>query len=154
MTSHQQAMIPIEDISDVFQDLTPIPQTDGPDRVCVIQYPTAFSIAYNYMRAVWATKELSGTQVVPLLPPVSCTFNDHCFAMSLLMTLNFLLMECGKPFVLSLFVVVQCCLFSRARIEAFCHLPKTEPSKLHGLALPSPMLEISRPLLEQGAGKE
>lgn len=69
MTSlYQQAMIPIEDISDVFDDLTPIPVTDGPDRVCVIEYPTAFAIAYNYMRAVWATKELSGTRVAPLWP--------------------------------------------------------------------------------------
>lgn len=53
-------MIPAGDISEVFSDLSPIPQNDGPDRVCTIQYPSAFSLAYNYMRAVWAAKEKSG----------------------------------------------------------------------------------------------
>jgi len=52
-------MLSVEDIPEIFQDLTPIPQNDGPDRVCVIQYPSAFTLAYNYMRAVWAAKELS-----------------------------------------------------------------------------------------------
>ena len=54
-------MLAVTDIPEVFQDLSPIPQNGGPDRVCVIQYPSAFSLAYNYMRAVWAAKELSGT---------------------------------------------------------------------------------------------
>jgi len=52
-------MLSVEDIPEVFQDLAPIPQNDGPDRVCVIEYPSAFTLAYNYMRAVWAAKELS-----------------------------------------------------------------------------------------------
>eukprot|EP00531_Pseudo-nitzschia_arenysensis_P018731 CAMPEP_0116129334 /NCGR_PEP_ID=MMETSP0329-20121206/7871_1 /TAXON_ID=697910 /ORGANISM="Pseudo-nitzschia arenysensis, Strain B593" /LENGTH=336 /DNA_ID=CAMNT_0003623599 /DNA_START=264 /DNA_END=1274 /DNA_ORIENTATION=- len=52
-------MIPAGDIPEVFSDLSPIPQNDGPDRVCTIQYPSAFSLAYNYMRAVWAVKEKS-----------------------------------------------------------------------------------------------
>lgn len=52
-------MLSVEDIPEIFRDLTPIPQNDGPDRVCVIQYPSAFTLAYNYMRAVWAAKELS-----------------------------------------------------------------------------------------------
>ena len=55
------SMLSVGDIPDVFQDLTPIPQNDGPDRVCVIQYPSALTLAYNYMRAVWAAEELSGT---------------------------------------------------------------------------------------------
>jgi hypothetical protein len=54
-------MLSVEDIPELFQDLAPIPQNDGPDRVCVIEYPSAFTLAYNYMRAVWAAKELSGT---------------------------------------------------------------------------------------------
>jgi hypothetical protein len=54
-------MLSVEDIPEVFHDLAPIPQNDGPDRVCVIEYPSAFTLAYNYMRAVWAAKELSGT---------------------------------------------------------------------------------------------
>lgn len=52
-------MLSVEDIPEVFRDLSPIPQNDGPDRVCVIQYPSAFTLAYNYMRAVWAVKEFS-----------------------------------------------------------------------------------------------
>jgi hypothetical protein len=32
--------------------------------VCVIQYPTAFALAYNYMRAIWKTNEKSGTNGV------------------------------------------------------------------------------------------
>ena len=56
-----KTMLAVTDIPEVFQDLSPIPQNDGPDRVCVIQYPSAFILAYNYMRAVWAAKELSGT---------------------------------------------------------------------------------------------
>ena len=59
------AFLAVEDLSEIFSDLTPIPQDDGPEPVCVITYPTAFRIAYDYMRAVWACKEFSGTiQVV------------------------------------------------------------------------------------------
>jgi hypothetical protein len=58
------AMIPIEDLTDVFADVTPLPQNNGLDRVCVIQYPTAFALAYNYMRAIWKTNEKSGTNGV------------------------------------------------------------------------------------------
>ena len=54
-------MLSASEIPEVFADLTPIPQNDGPDRVCTIDYPSAFSLAYNYMRAVWAAKERSGT---------------------------------------------------------------------------------------------
>lgn len=54
------AMIPIEDLSEVFADVTPLPQNDGGDRVCVIQYPTSFALAYNYMRAIWKSNEKSG----------------------------------------------------------------------------------------------
>lgn len=52
-------MLSVSEIPEIFSDLTPIPQNDGPDRVCVIQYPSAFALAYNYMRAVWAAKECS-----------------------------------------------------------------------------------------------
>mmetsp|Transcript_9879 Transcript_9879/g.24626 ORF Transcript_9879/g.24626 Transcript_9879/m.24626 type:complete len:342 (-) Transcript_9879:32-1057(-) len=53
------SMLSASDIPEVFADLTPIPQNDGPDRVCTIDYPSAFTLAYNYMRAVWAAKERS-----------------------------------------------------------------------------------------------
>jgi hypothetical protein len=46
------AMIPVDELTTVFSDLTPIPQDDGPELVCVIQYLTPFTLAYNYMRAV------------------------------------------------------------------------------------------------------
>lgn len=52
-------MIAVEDLPEIFNDLSPIPQNDGPTRVCVIQYPSSFTLAYNYMRAVWAAKEFS-----------------------------------------------------------------------------------------------
>ena len=60
-------MLSIEEIPEVFRDLTPIPQNDGDDRVCVIEYASAFVLAYNYMRAVWAAKECSGTCVVAVI---------------------------------------------------------------------------------------
>jgi protein farnesyltransferase/geranylgeranyltransferase type-1 subunit alpha len=56
-----RAMIPIDELSTIFADVTPLPQDDGPEPVCVIEYPTAFAIAYDYMRAIWKTKEFSGT---------------------------------------------------------------------------------------------
>ena len=62
-------MLSVAEIPEIFSDLTPIPQNDGPDRVCVIQYPSSFVLAYNYMRAVWAGKERSGKFY--LLPIVS-----------------------------------------------------------------------------------
>jgi protein farnesyltransferase/geranylgeranyltransferase type-1 subunit alpha len=52
-------MIQVDQLSDVFPDLEPIPQDDGPEPVCVIQYPTSFRLAYDYMRAVWKEDELS-----------------------------------------------------------------------------------------------
>ena len=60
VTSLHDAMIPIEDLVDVFADVTPLSQNDCSDRVCVIQYPTAFALAYDYMRAIWKTNEKSG----------------------------------------------------------------------------------------------
>jgi hypothetical protein len=55
------AMLSIEELTDVFSDLKPLPQNDsGEERVCVIQYPSAFVLAYNYMRAVWNCNEMSG----------------------------------------------------------------------------------------------
>lgn len=46
-------------MSEVFSDLSPMPQDDGPEPVCVIDYPTSFRLAYDYMRAVWKADELS-----------------------------------------------------------------------------------------------
>lgn len=53
-------MMPVTEVVEVFSDLTPIPQDEGPlEPVCAIQYPTSFRIAYDYMRAVWKAKEYS-----------------------------------------------------------------------------------------------
>ncbi len=49
----------VDEIADIFDDVTPLPQNDGPDPVCVINYPTAFVIAYDYMRACWKSGEKS-----------------------------------------------------------------------------------------------
>jgi Protein prenyltransferase alpha subunit repeat len=72
MAALHDAMIPIEDLAEVFSDVTPLPQNDGPDRVCVIQYPTAFALAYNYMRAIWQSGEKSGTSYWSV--DVGCVF--------------------------------------------------------------------------------
>ncbi|CAJ1928165.1 unnamed protein product [Cylindrotheca closterium] len=58
-TTHRM-MIPADEVSDIFSDLTPVPQDEGPlEPVCAIQYPTSFRIAYDYMRAIWQVKEYS-----------------------------------------------------------------------------------------------
>ena len=67
MMMRSDIMISVEDIPEIFNDLTPILQNDGPTRVCVIQYPSSFTLAYNYMRAVWAAKELSGKDFLRFL---------------------------------------------------------------------------------------
>jgi hypothetical protein len=69
-----QTMIPVDELATVFSDLAPIPQDDGPEPVCVIQYPTSFVLAYNYMRAVWKSNEFSGA-----LRVLFCMFGG-CFA--------------------------------------------------------------------------
>ena len=70
-------MLSFEEIPEIFSDLTPIPQNDGPDRVCVIQYPSSFTLAYNYMRAVWAAKELSGTYGRSIVVLCTASFGVH-----------------------------------------------------------------------------
>jgi protein farnesyltransferase/geranylgeranyltransferase type-1 subunit alpha len=52
-------MLRVDEIPEVFTDLAPIPQNDGPEPVCAIQYPTAFRVAYDYMRACWKSGEHS-----------------------------------------------------------------------------------------------
>lgn len=53
-------MLRIDELSEVFEDTEPVPQDDGPlPPVCAIQYPTAFRLAYDYMRAVWKSGEFS-----------------------------------------------------------------------------------------------
>ena len=56
----QEYMFPAQDLTEIFSDLDRVPQDDGHEPVCVIQYPTSFTIAYDYMRAVWKAKEFSG----------------------------------------------------------------------------------------------
>ena len=47
------------DIADLFADLEPIPQDDGPDMVCCIDYPPGFTTVYDTFRAVLAAQEIS-----------------------------------------------------------------------------------------------
>jgi protein farnesyltransferase/geranylgeranyltransferase type-1 subunit alpha len=47
------------DLPTVFADLAPIPQQDGPHAVCRIDYPPDFTLAYDYMRALWKADERS-----------------------------------------------------------------------------------------------
>jgi protein farnesyltransferase/geranylgeranyltransferase type-1 subunit alpha len=53
-------MLSQEELSSVFSDMTPIPQDDGPNPVCSIDYSPQFRQAYDYMRAVLALGEKSG----------------------------------------------------------------------------------------------
>lgn len=55
------AMMKVEDLNTVFSDVTPIPQDDGPNPVCVIAYKEDFKQAYDYMRAILKADERSGT---------------------------------------------------------------------------------------------
>jgi protein farnesyltransferase/geranylgeranyltransferase type-1 subunit alpha len=55
------AMMKVEDLNTVFSDVTPIPQDDGPNPVCVIAYKEEFKQAYDYMRAILKADERSGT---------------------------------------------------------------------------------------------
>ena len=48
------------DIPNVFHDITPIPQDDGPYPVCAIDYPPDFVQAMDYFRAILRTNEHSG----------------------------------------------------------------------------------------------
>ena len=62
-------LVTVEEIQDLFSDVKPVPQDDGPDPVCVISYPPAFSLAYDYMRARWeqdiSASKFDGTANTP-----------------------------------------------------------------------------------------
>jgi len=49
----------ISDLPEVFYDVDPVPQDDGPTSVCRIDYPPNFVKAYDYFRAVLRRKELT-----------------------------------------------------------------------------------------------
>ena len=48
------------DLAVVFHDVIPIPQDDGPQPVCGIDYSKDFIEAMSYLRAVLRTDEHSG----------------------------------------------------------------------------------------------
>ena len=50
----------MENLSEVFADVTPIPQDDGPNPVCSIDYPNGFVEAMDYFRAILKMGEHSG----------------------------------------------------------------------------------------------
>ena len=52
-------MLRIDEIPEIFADVTPVPQNDGPDPVCAINYPASFVLAYDYLRACWKSGEKS-----------------------------------------------------------------------------------------------
>lgn len=62
----RKLMLPVEAIATTFEDLDPIEQDDGPEPVCVIQYPSSFTLAYNYLRAVWKAKEVNSQRALKL----------------------------------------------------------------------------------------
>ena len=85
-------MMKVEDLNTVFSDVTPIPQDDGPNPVCVIAYKEDFKQAYDYMRAILKADERSGTlrrlymRWLPVkrrdpasLSHALCVFSTRCF---------------------------------------------------------------------------
>jgi protein farnesyltransferase/geranylgeranyltransferase type-1 subunit alpha len=59
-TSSSSSMsMTVQELSQVFHDLEPIPQDDGPSAVCKIAYSADFTVAYDYLRAVWKVDERS-----------------------------------------------------------------------------------------------
>lgn len=48
------------DYSEVFPDIEPIPQNDGPHPVCAIDYPEQYTKAMDYLRALMDKDEHSG----------------------------------------------------------------------------------------------
>lgn len=61
-TTAMMMMAP-EELAEVFQDITPVPQDDGPNPVCAIDYSPQFVQAYDTMRAILQTGEKSGAYV-------------------------------------------------------------------------------------------
>jgi len=57
--SMMMMMLPVDEIAEVFHEVIPIPQEDGDDPVCSIDYPTSFRMAYEYMRACLKNGEKS-----------------------------------------------------------------------------------------------
>ncbi|KAL7558670.1 hypothetical protein ACA910_010043 [Epithemia clementina (nom. ined.)] len=47
------------DLPDLFADVVPVPQDDGPDVVCCIDYPAGFQKVYDYFRAILKRHEIS-----------------------------------------------------------------------------------------------
>lgn len=46
-------------LTEIFHDITPIPQNDGPNPICQIDYPQEFDMAQSYLRAILQKKEYS-----------------------------------------------------------------------------------------------
>ena len=46
-------------VTEIFNDITPIPQDDGPNPICQIDYPQEFDMAQSYLRAILQKKEHS-----------------------------------------------------------------------------------------------
>lgn len=69
-------MLSQEDLPEVFADVTPIPQDDGPNPVCAIDYSPQFIQAYDYMRAMLKAGEKSGMFLFKLFIKYS---KDFCF---------------------------------------------------------------------------
>ena len=47
-------------LSELFHDIDPIPQDDGPNAVCSIDYASDFEEAHGYLRAILKRNEKSG----------------------------------------------------------------------------------------------
>eukprot|EP00934_Nitzschia_sp_Nitz4_P009114 Nitzschia sp. Nitz4//scaffold67_size101165//78403//79584//NITZ4_004538-RA/size101165-augustus-gene-0.16-mRNA-1//1//CDS//3329556501//9104//frame0 len=52
-------MLRIDELDEIFPDITPLPQPEAPSPVCAIQYPTAFGLAMDTLRACRQAGETS-----------------------------------------------------------------------------------------------
>ena len=56
----------ISDLPQIFADLTPVPQADGLNAVCRIDYPPHFTLAYDYFRALMQAAEVATPRALRL----------------------------------------------------------------------------------------
>lgn len=60
MAAESTMILSQEELPEVFSDVTPVSQDDGPNPICSIDYSPEFIQAYDYMRAILKTGEKSG----------------------------------------------------------------------------------------------
>lgn len=71
-------------LSQLFHDIEPIPQDDGPHPVCAIDYPEKFVEAMNYLRALIDIDEHSGMYIACIYMYMHIYIILHCISLTYL----------------------------------------------------------------------